>query len=327
LALESLPLGQRDPTSADPTELDKLNQRTRLRHAELSAQILRGRDRLLELASQRGADVGQLRIALLQEDARAAEDDYPLRLLEQFGVHHESLAPGVWLLDPEYLTLDAFEAFKHGPCSATFDRGIALGRDDLLFLRADHPLLLAAEDLVLGSETGNAAFLLDESLPARSVLLEAIFVLECVAPRKLHVERYLPPEPLRCVVDTRLQLRQDFQPSARALERASERMVDLQRFRKPLAALVPPLVKRAGEAAAAQAQVRIAAAGQSAAALLGHEIERLVALAAVNPAVRPEEIDALRTELAALRQVLPQARPRLDSLRLIASPDFLRLPV
>lgn len=310
----------------EPSELDALNARTRERHAELSAQILRGRDRLLELASQRGADVGELRQALLADDGRASSDEYPLRLLEQFGVHHELLGKEVWLLDPEYLTLDAFEAFKHGACSATFDRATALARDDLLFLRADHPLVLAAEDLILSSETGNAAFLLDEALPARTVLLEAVFVLECVAPRSLQVERYLPPEPMRCVVDTRLQLRDSFVPSARARERAAERTVDLQRYRKPMATLVPPLVKRAGEAAGAMAVQRIAAAIASANTLLGHEIERLCALSLVNPAVRPQEIAALRSELAALCDVLPQARPRLDSLRLIASPDFLRLP-
>lgn len=319
IALEDAPTGVREPA------LRELIDRTRVRHAELSAQILRGRDRLLELASQRGAEAGELHRALLDDDARAAGDDYPLRLLEQFGIHHEALSDRIWLLDPEYLTLDAFEDFKHGPRSATFDRGTALARDDLLFLRADHPLLLAAEDLIIGGESGNAAFLLDESLPPRTVLLEAIFVLECVAPRALQVARYLPAEPLRCVVDTRLQLRQDFLPGARALERAGERMVDLQRYRKPLATLVPPLVKRAGEAAIELAGERIRAAEAAAERLLGHEIERLRTLAAVNPAVRPEEIAALEAERSALREVLPRARPRLDALRLVASPDFLKL--
>ena len=179
---------------------------------------------------------------------------------------------------------------------------------------------------MLGSETGNAAFLLDESLPARTVLLEAVFVVECVAPRHLHVERYLAPEPMRVVVDTRLQLREGFAPSARALERAVERTIDLQRYRKPLAALVPPLVKRASEAASVRAAKQIETATTAASLLLGHEIERLRALALVNPGVRADEVEALERELASLLDLLPQARPRLDSRRLVASPDFLRLP-
>jgi len=306
-------------------QLAELINRTRARHAELSEAIQRGRDRLLELASQRGAAEGGLLQSLAQDDAIAASDEYPLQLLEQFGIHHEPLSRGIWLLDPEYVTLDAFEELKQGPRQATLDRTLALARDDLLYLRADHPLLLSAQELLLSAETGNACFLLDEALPPRSVLLEAVFVVECIARRSLNIARFLPPTPLRCVVDTKLQLRADFAPSTRALQRAGERTLDLARYRKPLAALVPPMLARAEQEAQRLAREHSAKAQAAADGLLGHEVERLQALARVNPAVRPGEIAALRSERAELAAVLPQARPRLDALRLIVSPDFLRL--
>lgn len=305
--------------------LDELLADTRALHAELSAEIQRGRDRLLELASARGAEQGRLLRELEDDDRLAAIDDFPLRLLEQFGIHHEPLGRGLWLLDPEYLTLDAFEELKAGARQCTFDRQLALARDDLLYLRADHPMLLSAQDLLLSSGSGNAAFLLDEALPPRTVLLEAVFVLECIAERSLQIARFLPLEPLRVVIDTRLQPRADFQPGQRSIERADERNVDLLRYRKPLSALVPPMLKRATEEAVELAAQRIARAEDAAASLLGREIDRLTALATINPAVRPEEIDALERERDALAAVLPQARPRLDALRLIASPDFLRI--
>ena len=53
--------------------------------------------------------------------------------------------------------------------------------------------------------------------------------------------------------------------------------------------------------------------------------DQLEALARVNPGVRPEEIAAARAELTQLREVLPSARARLDSLRFVASADFLAL--
>ena len=81
----------------------------------------------------------------------------------------------------------------------------------------------------------------------------------------------------------------------------------------------------AAQQAAEASQQRIEAARADAEALLGREIARLDALARVNPAVHPEEVQALRDELDALRVALPGARPRLDALRLIASPDFLNL--
>jgi ATP-dependent helicase HepA len=306
--------------------LTDLLRRTRIAHEELSQLIARGRDRLLELASAGGSEPhGELADALRRDDRNAPEDEYPLRLLEQFGVHHEPLGAQLWMLDPEYLTLDAFEEFKHGPRQATMDRNTALARDDVLYLRPDHPLLLGAQDLLLSSESGNAAFLIEDGLPPRTVLLEAVFVLECVADRRLHAARFLPPTPLRCVIDTRLQARPDYVPSARALQRSEDRPVDLLKFRKILATLLPPMLKRAAQQAETESQQHIDEALTAADTLLGRELARIEALAKINPAVRPDEIDALRTELGALRDVLPNARARLDALRLIASPDFLNL--
>jgi ATP-dependent helicase HepA len=305
--------------------LTELIAATRSRHAELSEAIQKGRDRLLEIASQRGAEQGRLLKALRQDDDLAHVDDYPLRLFEQFGVHNEGIAPGIVVLDPEYLTLDAFEEFKHGPRQATLDRALALARDDLLYLRPDHPMVLSAQELLLSAESGNAAFLVDDTLPPRSVVLEAVYVLECIADRALQIGRFLPPEPVVVAVDTRLQLRVGFHPSSKAIERAADRMLDLQRLRKPIATLVPPMLKRASEEAVTLAGERAAQAVATADALLGREVERLTALAQINPAVRPEEVSRLEAEREAVLAVLPQARPRLDALRLVVSPDFLRL--
>jgi ATP-dependent helicase HepA len=310
---------------ARESALGALLQRTRAAHEELSEQIARGRDRLLELASGAQQHSGALLSALANDDAQALTDDYALRLLEQFGVHNEPIGQTSWLLDPEYLTLDAFEEFKQGPRQATMDRATALSRDDLLYLRADHPLLLGAQDLMLSSESGNAAFLLDDGLPPRTVLLEAVFVLECVADRRLHAARFLPPTPLRCVIDTKMQPRSDYAPSARALQRAADRPIDLLKYRKILATLLPPMLKRAAQETGNESQARIAAALAAANALLGREIERLDALARVNSAVHPDEVQRLREERAALLAALPNSRPRLDALRLVASPDFLNL--
>jgi len=321
---ELLQLSEQDADAREPA-LTELIGRSRDRHAELARIIAEGRDRLLELGSRRGDGDGALQAALAEDDQHAAMDDFALRLLEAFGIENEPLAAGQWLLDPEHVTVDGFEELKNGPRSATFDRATALARDDLLYLRADHPLLLAASELLISGEFGNAAFLVDDSLPPRTVVLEAVNVIECVAPPGLDVERYLPPAPLAVAVDTRLQVRPGFVPGERARLRAGDRVFDLAPQRKVLAALVPPMLERAREETTLLAQARIAEALAASNDFLSNEIQRLRALAKVNPAVRPEEITALEQERDALLAILPTARPRLDSLRLVASTDFLQL--
>ena len=313
---------------APDAEIDALIAETRGAHAELSALIQHGRDRLLELANQREARAEVLRTALQSVDAEPGHDEFALRLFEQFGVHHDELSserggPRTWLLDPEYVSTDGFPGLKDGPQQVTFDRATALAREELPLLRPDHPMLAGAIDLLLGSEQGNAALLVEDALAPKTVLLEAVFVLECVAAPALHAERFLPPLPLTCIVDTKLIERNEWRPSAAALTRASERLIDATRYRKYLAALVPPMLKRCEQIARARADDSIAAALAAAAQELGDELARLSALRHVNRAIAVQELDAIEGELAALRNALPRALLRLDAVRFVCSPDFV----
>ncbi len=306
-------------------ELDVLIAETRAAHVELCAAIEHGRDRLLELAAQRAAPAQALLRALQTEDVDTAQADFALRLLEQYGVHHDAFEDGSVLLDPEYLTTDALPELKDGPLRATFQREVALAREELALLRLDHPLLQGALDLLLGSESGNASFLVDDTLPARSAVLQAVFVLECVAARALDVDRFLPPTPLVISIDSKLTERDAFEPAANALRCASEKPLDVARYRKFLGRLVPPMLERAQQLARTQADALAAAAHARMTASLDAEITRLQALRRINPSVRADELDGLRAQRDALATALDSSRLRLDATRFVVSLDFLTL--
>jgi len=309
-------LGGDDPD----VEIDSLIAETRATHRELSELVQSGRDRLLELASERQAREQTLAEALRAADADAL-DDFVLSLFEQFGIDNEEIAPRAVVLDPEYLSTDGFPGLKDGPQQATFDRATALAREELPLLRLDHPLVAGALDLLLESEQGNASLLIDAELPPRTALLECVFVLECVADRNLDVGRFLPPLPLRVVVDNRLNPRNDFEASATSLARAKEQPVDAARYRPLLAKLVAPMLAAAETQARGLAAAEVGGALAAADRVLGAERERLVALAEINPSVRAEEIEAIDTELDAIRHAIPTAAPRLDAVRFVCTPD------
>ena len=314
----------RETTDPDQ-ELDGLIAESRAAHEELSALVHAGRDRLLELASAREAREETLRHALAAADNDLDADHFILRLFEQFGVEHDELDARSVVLDPEYLTTEGFAGLKDGPQQATFERTAALSREDLPLLRLDHPMVAGAIDLLLEGEQGNAAFFVDDVLPPRTVLLECVFVLECVADRTLSVDRFMPPLPLHVIVDTKLQVREGYVPNGPSLAKAADRAVDFGRYRKFLAQLVPPMLKRSEDSARQRAEREIAQAMAVARGQLSAEIARLSSLRAVNPGVREEEIMAVEEELAALLEALPKSRPRLDAVRFVCSPDFLSL--
>ena len=306
-------------------ELDVLLAETRASHEQMAELIRAGRDHLLELAASRDLHADELAQSFRREDDDPSRDAFLQRLLESFGIHAEELGGKVVLLDPQYLSTDALPGFNEGPLSATFSRDVALSREDLPLLRLDHPMMVGALDLALSSERGNAAFMVDDALPARNALLQAVYVLECVAERQLDAERFLPTQPIVVTIDTKLTERASFLPSDLALRRASERNIEVSRYRKFLAKLVPPMLEKAEAAAALRAQGSIAAAVTDAHETLDAELSRLHALRAVNPSISHAEIASVEQERASLLNALPQARLRLDAVRFVVSPDFLAL--
>ncbi len=304
--------------------IDALIDQTRAVHQVLVDQVQAGRDHLLELAANRDLHADDLQRAF-QYDGDADQEGFLQRLFEQFGVHPEELSAGIWVLDPQYLSTDALPGFEEGPLSITFDRDTALARDDLPLLRLDHPLVAGAVELTLSGETGNAAFLVDDMLPARSALLQAVFVVECVADRRLDADRYLPPTPIVVTVDTRLAEREGFSPSPVSVRKAADRSIEVPRYRKFLAKLVPPMLERAESLANGRADALKDSALSLATDELDGELQRLLALRQVNPSVSEREIAELAEERTQLLHALPQSRLRLDAIRFITSPDFLSL--
>jgi len=306
-------------------ELEALIVETRGVHAELSALIQSGRDHLLELASSRDLHADDLVRAFATDDDDAGRDAFIHRLFEHFGVHSEELSRDITLLDPQYLSTDGLPGFEDGPVSVTGSRELALAREELPLLRLDHPMVASAVELMVGGETGNAAFMVDDVLPARTALLQAVYVVECVADRKLDAERFLPATPIVYTVDTRLAERANFTPSDVGMRRAADRNIEVLRYRKFLAKLVPPMLEKAQALARTHADGLVAAAIEAARAELDGEHGRLAALRAVNPSINEAELDAIATERDALLTALPAARMRLDAVRFVVSGDFLAL--
>ncbi|WP_329741017.1 RNA polymerase-associated protein RapA [Dyella sp. A6] len=314
----------RGPDSRDQ-ELDALLAETRAAHEDMAELIRAGRDHLLELAASRDLHADALERAFRHEDNDPSRDLFVQRLLEGFGIHAEELGSQVLLLDPQYLSTDALPGFAEGPQSVTFSREVALAREDLPLLRLDHPLVSGALDLALSGEHGNAAFMVDDALPPRSALLQAVFLIECVADRQLDAERFLPTQPVVVTVDTKLGEHANFRPSDVALRKAADRTIEVPRYRKFLAKLVPPMLERAETIATLRAQSAIGEATLLATDVLDAELTRLRALHAVNPSISETEIAALADERSALLAALPQARLRLDAVRFVVSADFLSL--
>src|SRR5207248_4461104 len=128
-------------------------------------------------------------------------DDFMLSVLDHYSIHVDELAPRTYRLGSAGVFADSFPGLPSEGISVTCDRQRALSREDIQFLTWDHPLVTGALDLLLGSEKGNSSLAHWSNAKTAGFYVETVYVLECIAPPHFHADRFLPPTPLRIVVD------------------------------------------------------------------------------------------------------------------------------
>ncbi|MGB8167960.1 MAG: helicase-related protein [Chthoniobacteraceae bacterium] len=300
----------------DPAKLKTFLAKTKKENAALTKKLERGHDRLLELNSCRAEPAAESIRQIRAQDADETFEAFCVELFDFFGVQVEELSARTYLLQAGHLRTDAFPALPEAGMSATFDRARALSREDLAFLSWDHPVVRGALDLLLGAESGNVAFGVWKDAGTEAFLLEIVAVVECVAPPALHADRFLPATPLRVVVDHALVDQTDNAEIAGAELEAGDvfRLLDRGAVKKKL---LPAMHEKALALAAEKMALLVETATTAMEVQLRDEIERLEDLRQVNDHIRPEEIDAVRHQKAALHEALAASRLRLDALRLI----------
>lgn len=259
-------------------ELERLVLETRAARQEIAMRLHEGRDRLMEMISFRPKVAEKIVEQIRREDADTGLETFMLSMFEYYALHVEQIAERTYKLGRAGILADSFPGLPSGGFTITFDRQRALVREDMQFMTWDHPLVTGAFDLLLGSEKGNCS-----ADPGAVPGLEALYLLECVAPLQLHVDRFLPPTPIRVKLEG-----EDIESL-------------LEKARDTAQAQVPAIVAQAREEMTSQLQL---------------EITRLKALKKVNPSVRQAEIDLLVEQRREMEEHMANARIRLDAIRL-----------
>ncbi|MDE9538999.1 RNA polymerase-associated protein RapA [Xenorhabdus bovienii] len=290
-------------------------------HEQLRQQLEQGRDRLLEMNSN-GGDQGQK----LAETIAAQDNDtdlvsFALNLFDIIGINQEDRSDNIITLNPsDHMLVPDFPGLPADGCSITFDREKALSREDTQFLSWEHPIIRNGLDLILSGDTGSCAvsILKNKALPVGTLLVELIYVVEAQAPKHLQLTRFLPPTPVRLLMDlkgTNLAPQVEFESFNRQLNainrhNASKLVSAVQKEVHAILQQSEPLVEQ-------QAREVIEKAKKEADNVLSAELSRLEALKAVNPNIRDDELEAVDSEHKHLLLNLDQANWRLDAIRLV----------
>jgi ATP-dependent helicase HepA len=278
-----------------------------------------GRDRLLELNSCDLPVANEL-VADLNEASNTLElASYMDKIFDEYGVEQQMHSADSIILEPgNHMLEHQFPGLPEDGLTATYKRHRALVREDMAFLSWEHPMVLGSLDMIINSDFGNSAFctLENNDLPAGTLLLEAIFTINCPAPRSLQVGRYLNHSYLRVVADehgrdfNEVLTETIFNDTAGRIPRVTAQ--ELVRHARPK---ITELIIQAQQLAATKQQLIIGQAISTMHRSLQPEQDRLTALAAMNSTIRPEEIAYIAQSQQLLVDYLQSAQLRLDAVR------------
>jgi len=309
--------------SENKADFEQLILQTQKQAKTLRLALEKGRDRLLELNSNGGEKAQRLAAEISQTDNSPQLVDFALNLFDIIGVEQDDLGENCIVITPTgTMLVPDFPGLKEEGVTVTFDRQLALAREELEFLTWDHPMIRQGIDLIASGDIGKAAMalLINKQLPAGTLLVELIYMIESQSPKGLQLNRFLPPTPVRLLLDSKgndLAGQVNFDTLQNKLKPLSKDIANkMVKMARPN---IEQLIKLGDHKMTEIAQAKIREASKLADQTLSTELNRLIALKAVNKNIRQAEINLLEQQRLVSLEELSKASWRLDSLRVIVT--------
>lgn len=305
----------------DGAAVQGLIEQTQATNNALKSQLEQGRDKLLEINSS-GAHTNHTVVEDIQRQERSTElPIFMIKIFDTFGIDQEDKGDQSIILRPSgHMLSPTFPYLGDEGCTVTFDRETALAQEHIHFISWEHPMVQGAMDMVTTDDIGNTsvAVFKNKALPAGTHFVEYIFVTESIAPSELQLGRYLPTTPVRILMDKG--------------DNSLGDKISYEQFHNQLS----PVGKKIGSQLTAALQTQVAAQVSKAHTLaeqslqqlktqalesmnqeLNEDFERLAALAKINPSIRQEELDFIRSQQTELTNYIGKTEVKLDAIRLI----------
>lgn len=303
--------------------ISDLIAKTQALNAEIENQLQNGRDLLLELNSCRKEVASELIDQVNALEKQGSLWPYLEDLFECYGVETEFHSPDCFIITPgDHMRVSSFPGLQEDGVTVTVNRQIALAREDMQFFTWEHPTVTAAMDLVLSSETGNAAISVvrHPDLKAGQFLLECLFIVECSAPASLQLGRFLPATPVRILIDQNLQDKSKPIDHRSLIEnRSSFDQQQLVVFINNQRDHITKLLSVAEQQAKIDLQELVSDASKTMLETLTAEIKRLVRLKKVNPTIKNDEVEYLKDMALLAHEQIQTAQLRLDAVRFLVT--------
>ncbi|MEW5008288.1 MAG: RNA polymerase-associated protein RapA [Cycloclasticus sp.] len=284
-----------------------------------------GRDLMLELNSCRKEEAQAIVDEVSLSSSHLELSDYMEKVFECFGVEQQQHSEDSIVLKPTgHMQNDCFPGLTEDGLTATYNRKVALSREDFHFLTWEHPMVTAAMEQIINTEFGNSTFctMALPPVPAGTLILEAIFTTHCPAPKRLQLHRYLPKTIQRIVVGSNgLDMTNLLKPEHIEARLSFVKKAVAHNIIEHGKEVIKGLITKAEGLVVDPQKSLVTESIEKMQLQESRNLDRLLALAKVNPNIRDSEIDQQRETIADLQSHLERASFKLDAIRVILLTD------
>lgn len=303
-------------------EFNKFLKTTQELHSEIETKLEEGQDLLVEFNSFNHAKAMSFVAELKAQDEANDLRDYMVNIWENLGVDTEDMNdPYTFFIRPgDNMYLPHFPGLENEGMTVTFKRENAIRHDDMTFLSWDHPMVVGIMDFISSKEMGNVTISSWKNPSKENFLFEGYYLLSCIADKKLQLQKFFPPTPLRVLLNGQFQDMTQKLPKKFIDENTetidSEKRAQMKELPKDF---LKECIKKGKELCVARAKQYKEKFRDDMLKNMNAEIERLEALRKVNPTVSETEILLLKFNRDNMLKAMDKAELSLDSLRLIVS--------
>ncbi len=293
-------------------------------HTNKMRQLLHeGRDQLLELNSCKVPQAEAIISTIEEEEDGPVLEGFMMRLFNQFGVDQEHHSDHAHIIRPsDHMFTSHFPGLKDDGNTITFSREKALSREDMEFLSWEHPMVVETMEMLQTAELGNAtvATISVKGLQPGTLLLETYFTVNCIAPKQLQVDRFLPITPIRVMSDVNGRDLGEVLPHER-LNGMCEKVKrnTAQAIVKQVRNDIEKMLTHSTTIAEKKLPTIINTANEKMMSSLKVEVDRLEALQAINPTIRDEEINFFKQQISASADVINRSSVQLQAIRVVVT--------
>ena len=244
-----------------------------------------------------------------------------IQLFDTFGVEHDFHSEHCLVLHPsDHMLSDYFPCLKEEGVTINFSREKSQLREEMEFITWEHPMVTESMEMVFSMDVGTTAIaaLQLKSIPAGTVIVECFFAIQCSAPKKLQINRFLSPTPIRVLLDSRgkdlskVVTHEQLNKLAQHMKK-SNRLAILKQIRSEL----EKMIDIAQSQATSLSQPLMTEAERQVNVTIGGELDRLTELRKLNGTIRDEEIHFIENRKTEALKHIANASAELQAIRVL----------